>query len=362
MRVVFRADASIQIGSGHIMRCLTLADALAARGIDCHFICREHPGHLLDAIRHKGFAVHVLPRAETGDEASSKPLAHADWLGSSQDQDAAECRRMLAELRPDWLVVDHYALDARWEGQLKPCSGKLMVIDDLADREHQCDLLLDQTLGRRADDYRALVPADSRILCGSNFALLRPEFAAWRQAGLERRKQARLRRLLVNLGGVDKDNVTARVLAALSLCELPADLRITVVMGATAPHLEQVRRVAQSMPWSTEVLVGVSNMAELMVASDLAIGAAGATSWERCCLGLPGILIVLADNQKQVALGLQQAGAVALVATDSSFSQALEDALRRLQESPELLAAMASSAADIVDGQGIARVIQQLEL
>lgn len=361
MRIVFRADASIQIGTGHIMRCLTLAEALRGKGADCHFICREHAGHLIEVIKKKGFGLHVLPEVVPETETSSQRLAHAQWLGASQEQDVAACMNVLVDLRPDWLVVDHYALDARWERRLRNYCGKLMVIDDLADREHQSDLLLDQTFGRVADDYGELLPPNTRVLCGSGYAMLRPEFAVLRQRSLHRREHSGLRRLLINLGGVDKDNVTTRLLEYLRSCELPEGCRLTVVMGGTAPFLDDVRRVAQSMPWPTEVLVGVTNMAELMTESDLAIGAAGATSWERCCLGLPTILLVLADNQKQVALALQEAGAAEVVSVDSSLDHGLKEAVRRIMTTPGLLTAMARTAADIVDGHGILKVIEQLE-
>src|SRR3990167_4024154 len=216
MRIAFRADASLQIGTGHVMRCLTLADALAAQGADCLFICREHQGNLIEQIRNKGYRTHALPVLPPV-EASSLAIkaasdeqspAHSHWLGATQVEDAAACTAILAEVKPDWLIVDHYALDARWETVLKPHYRKLMVIDDLADRSHLCDLLLDQTFGRDAEDYRVWVPASSQLLCGSQYALLRPEFGALRDYSLQRRPNPQLRQLLITMGGVDKDNAT----------------------------------------------------------------------------------------------------------------------------------------------------------
>src|SRR5690606_2585434 len=147
---------------------------------------------------------------------------HSHWLGATQTQDAAGCVPILAKLNPDWLIVDHYALDARWERALKPHYRKLMVIDDLADRPHQCDLLLDQTFGRDAEDYQTWVPANCRLLCGSHYALLRPEFAALRPYSLARRATPQLRQLLITMGGVDKDNATGQVLEALRASQLSA--------------------------------------------------------------------------------------------------------------------------------------------
>jgi len=368
MKVAFRADASLQIGTGHVMRCLTLADALAARSADCQFICRAHEGNLIDFIRGKGYVAHALPithEVSTGstasDPAASAPdLAHAHWLGATQAQDAEACAPILAAQRPDWLIVDHYALDARWERALAPHYRKLMVIDDLADRPHACDLLLDQTFGRDAADYRPLVPADCRLLCGSQYALLRPEFAALRPYSLQRRARPALRELLITMGGVDKDNATGQVLQALRTCPLPADCRITVVMGATAPWLEEVRMQAQDMPWPTQVLVGVSDMAQLMADSDLAIGAAGATSWERCCLGLPTAMMVLAANQRHAARLLEQVNAVRMLDLAANLQKGLAEFINGIFTSETLLAQLRDSASKVTDGKGCEHVADWL--
>lgn len=370
IKAAFRADASLQMGTGHVMRCLTLADALAAHGADCQFLCREHQSNLIEFIRNKGYIVHALPtcaepgaadlptiRAASGEKAT----AHGHWLGTTQAEDVEACAPILAELQPDWLIVDHYALDARWELALRPCCHKLMVIDDLADRPHYCDLLLDQTFGRTVEDYRAWLPNDCQVLCGSQYALLRPEFAALRSYSLQRRAEPRVRQLLISMGGVDKDNATGKVLEALRISSLPTGCQITVVMGAGAPWLSEVTGQAQSMPWKTRVLVGVSDMARLMADSDLAIGAAGATSWERCCLGLPTIMLVLADNQRQVAQGLEKAGAALVVQQAQHIAEFLPSLLSALVARPASLLAMSLSASSIIDGQGVAIISQLME-
>lgn len=356
MKVAFRADASLDIGTGHVMRCLTLADGLAARGADCQFICRTHEGNLVEFIRSKGYTTHALPAGVTLPR-SCTDLAHAPWLGATQAEDAEACAPILTAQRPDWLIVDHYSLDARWERALAPHYRKLMVIDDLADRPHACDLLLDQTFGREAADYRPLVPAYSRLLCGSQYALLRPEFAALRPYSLRRRARPALRELLITMGGVDKDNATRQVLQALRSCPLPADCRVTVVMGATAPWLDDIREQAHDMPWPTRVLVGVSDMAQLMADSDLAIGAAGATSWERCCLGVPTIMLVLAENQRKIAQALCEAGAAHLLDASKLNYQPL---IPPEYLEPLWLGAMSAAAAAITDGLGLTQVIEAL--
>jgi len=367
--ITFRADASLHIGTGHVMRCLTLASALAARGEQCHFLCRSHEGNLIDYIRANGHSVHTLPiatpveAAEDINDTASNPSspAHHTWLDASQAQDAEACAPILAALRPDWLIVDHYALDSHWERALAPHCRKLMVIDDLADRHHFCDLLLDQTFGRDAADYHSLVPVNCHLLCGSHYALLRLEFAALRPYSLQRRAQPALRELLITMGGVDKENTTGKVLQALRICPLPADCKITVVMGATAPWLDEVLAQAHTMPWPTRVLVGVSDMAQLMADSDLAIGAAGSTSWERCCLGLPTIMLVLAENQLAVARGLERLGAAKIIDPSRPVTMQLGALLLPLIADTAYLLCMSQYAASIVDGSGASAVMWEME-
>jgi UDP-2,4-diacetamido-2,4,6-trideoxy-beta-L-altropyranose hydrolase len=365
MSVFFRVDASLQIGTGHVMRCLTLADALSSRGAECGFICRAHPGNLIEFIRKKGYHVHSLPSAPVGGASmlaatNESLLAHATWVGVSQREDALECAVVLSEQPADCLILDHYGLDACWETELKPYYRKLLVIDDLADRPHQCDLLLDQTFARNPADYQTLVPADCTLLCGSQYALLRPEFASLRDCSLQRRKGQPLGKLLITMGGVDKDNATGEVLRVLHSSKLPADCHITVVMGPTAPWLAEVRQLAEEMPWTTTVRVGVDDMAQLMADSDLAIGAAGSTSWERCCLGLPTIMLLLAENQTKVAQELELAGAVKLLKSQDQVLTELPVLLDSLVSSPSLRQAMSMTAAGIVDGGGVARIIGYL--
>ena len=360
MKITFRTDASMHMGTGHVMRCLTLAEALTVRGAQCAFICREHAGNLIQAIQSKGYEVHVLPAPPFESHGQGDELAHSNWLGATQDDDALACQAILQAKRPDWLVVDHYAIDARWEDALAPYYNKLMVIDDLADRLHRCDLLLDQTFGRDAADYATLVPTHCRLLCGSQFALLRPEFAALRTYSLQRRAAPQLRHLLITMGGVDKDNATGQVLDALKTCALPLDCQITVVMGHTAPWLSAIQKQAKSLPWPTQVLADVNNMAQLMADSDLAIGAAGATSWERCCLGLPTLMIVLAENQRFAAAVLEIKGAVRLLDLDANFQANLKQEINTVVNFEASMSHLRDSSSVVCDGNGCAYVASWL--
>jgi len=340
------------------MRCLTLARALAERGGSCEFICRAHGGHLIDLIRERGFAVHVLP-LESMDSVVVDGTAHAHWLGASQTHDAQACEPVLKVLQPDWLVVDHYGLDCRWEQAMRQFTGRIMAIDDLADRPHDCDMLLDQNLGRQAQDYIGLFRPHTQTLIGPAYALLRPEFAQWREYSLQRRIQPQLKHLLITMGGVDQANATGQVLDVLSKCELPDDLRITLVMGQNAPWLSQVQALAKAMYRPTQVLVGINNMAQLMAESDLCIGAAGGSAWERCCLGLPTLVLILAANQQGGAMALQAHGAAWLAAdTDQLINQLT--ALFNPEKAVAILGDMSQAASKLSAGDGVIQVLDRL--
>ncbi len=337
------------------MRCLTLADALRERGASCSFVCRPHPGHLLALVTQRGHQALALPELQEGAQPNHNGTAHGHWLGTDWATDAQDTQQALSAHtggQPvDWLVVDHYALDARWEEALRPQAKRIMVIDDLADRPHACDLLLDQNLGRKEADYGGLLKSKTTTLIGPQYALLRPEFAALRAQSLARRQtNPQLRRLLITMGGVDKDNATGQVLAVLQNCKLPLDLRITVVMGPHSPWLAQVQAHAVQMPWRTEVLVGVNNMAQLMAESDLAVGAAGSTSWERCCLGVPTIQVALAQNQVEIAQALNLAGA-ALMLQGQAIAQTLPNLISNVDRADRLYA-LSLAASAVTEGKG----------
>lgn len=360
MIVALRADASPRIGSGHLMRCLTLADALRAAGHRCQFLTRDPPPHLVDLVRARGHALGLLPAP--GTHAPTAPAdgpSHAHWLAVDWSDDAGACRAVLAGPRPDWLVVDHYALDARWEAVLAPQVGRVLAIDDLADRAHRADLLLDVNAGRRAEDYdRWLAPGTPRLI-GPSFALLRPEFAAARPAALARREDAAPRHVLIAMGGVDLPDASSAALDGLCASRLPADARITVVMGAGAPALARVRERAAALPWPCEVAVEVDDMAGRMARADLAVGAAGGTAWERCCLGLPSIVVVLADNQRDGARALAEAGAAQLVESVADLAAQLPGCVDAWS-APGALARASQRAAALCDGLGTARVIEAM--
>lgn len=360
VKVAFRADASIQIGTGHVLRCLTLANELTRQGHECWFVCREHPGNLNDLVASHGHTFLPLQAPEVDpSQIAQSDDDYAHWLGVPWQADVRQTLNIITPLKPDCLVVDHYALDSRWERTMSGVVGKIMVVDDLANRPHVCSVLLDQNLGRVASDYDGLLPAESQKLIGPDFALLRPEFAAIRDQSLQRRKNAELKRILVSLGGVDHNNITSLVLESLKVSPLPQSTELDIVMGVNSPHLDDVRNRANDLPFRTTVSVNVKNMAERMHQADLSIGAAGGTSWERACLGLPAVLVVLEANQYASAKALEIAGAAILIGGTEAeilrmpkiFANVLK--LDRLKQ-------MSKSASTITNGCGAERVARRL--
>ena len=351
MRIIFRVDASLQMGTGHVMRCLTLAEVLKENGANVEFICRKHKGNLIDKIRSNGFNVFELKLPAVN--GVDNKLFYSHWLGATQRQDAKDCISVLQLAKVDWLIVDHYGIDEDWQQDLEQYCDHLMVIDDLADRKHQCDILLDQTFGRQKQDYEKLVSISCELLLGSQYALLRPEFAKWRQYSIEHRKHPMFKQLLINMGGVDVNNVTEQILKELKVCNLPSDINIVVVMGGSAPHIENVKARVDTLPYKTEVKVDVDNMAEIMANADIAIGAAGVTTWERCCLGLPTIQIVTAKNQEFSAEVLENSNIVKLLTE-------VKEIANLLKTSTDWMSTISSSAAQICYGTGAYKVFSKL--
>lgn len=362
MRVLFRTDASVQIGTGHVMRCLTLADALRERGAECLFICREHKGHLLEVIRQRGFDVYGLPIAtesvERTDSRRSEDPHQSAWLGSDWWAiDAAQTKVGAGGTVVDWLIVDHYGLDARWENLVRGCSRCLMVIDDIANRPHSCNLLLDQNY-EDPSRYQALVPPYCKLLLGPAYALLRPEYAANR--GPEALRRHPLRRVLVFFGGSDPADLTGKTVRALMAPAL-LHLKVDVVVGGSYSHHESLRLLAKEHGQTT-IHGPQPHLADLMMAADLAVGAGGVTNWERMTLGLPSLVITLAENQVPISGQLHRRGIIRLVGTSENVSvEHIRDALLDEIWSNKYLNRIAPSMA-LCDGQGTGRVLNAMQL
>ncbi|MBA5686096.1 UDP-2,4-diacetamido-2,4,6-trideoxy-beta-L-altropyranose hydrolase [Rugamonas apoptosis] len=306
MRIVFRTDAAWQIGSGHVMRCLTLAESLRAGGAEVAFVCRAHPGHLGPQLEALGFPVRLLALDGGASADADAQPAHAAWVGARWETDAAETAAALP-WRPDWLIVDHYGLDWRWQLAMRASVGRILVIDDLADRRHACDLLLDQNLtAQGAARYDGLVPAGCQVLAGPRYALLQPLYARLHQEA--RPRQGAVRRLLVFFGGVDRDGLTERAMRAIISLSLPG-VTADVVVGANNPAWPDLQALAAPHAM-LRLHRALPSLAPLMMQADLALGAGGATCWERLCLGLPCVVVTVADNQRAVTGLLAERGLV----------------------------------------------------
>lgn len=352
MRVAFRVDAAPHIGSGHLMRCLTLADALKARGCETHFLGRPLPASERIQVESRRHHWHDIAIASPESPEPDAP-PHAAWLGTSQREDAAEVARTLGPLQPEWLVVDHYALDQRWEQAVRPQVRRILVIDDLADRGHDCDLLLDQNFHPGAEQrYDGLAPRGCRRLLGPRYALLRPEFALAR-AG-RRSRDGSIRRVLISLGGADPSNFTAVALDAA--LKLPSDCAIDVVVGAAYQARRELADRCASLE-RVRLHVQTDRMGELMAASDLAIGAAGSSAWERLCLGLPTVTLAIADNQVPGLTSLCAAGlTIGLGDPKAVSADTLFGLLQTLCLAPAFGLGMAERGMRLVDGDGCRRV------
>ncbi|RGP41830.1 UDP-2,4-diacetamido-2,4,6-trideoxy-beta-L-altropyranose hydrolase [Altererythrobacter insulae] len=344
------------------MRCLTLADALAERGVLCGFVTRKPPGNIVARIVEHGHRIELLATPqEAKSELAQSARPYSQWLGVPMAHEVEQSTEAINRLSPDMVIVDHYALDHIWHQRV--CAGRtVMAIDDLADRQHDCNLLLDQNFGRRPTDYDSLVPPGAKLLVGPEYALLRPEFRANRQASLERRQTVRHRtHILISMGGADQENSTGRILDTLSRSSHAKRIDVTVVLGSAAPHLESVHKQAEQMPFPATVLSDVGDMASLLVDIDMAIGAAGGSVWERCCLGVPSLLLVIADNQRPATIALNEAKVAASIGDfhSSEWEDCLLFALKKWSDS-EQLKEFSQRAASIVDGEGVLRVVENV--
>jgi len=349
MKIIFRADASVQIGTGHIMRCLTLAGELREKGVEVAFVCRELPGNLCHVLASSGHLVQRLPY----DPGQNSAPFDVNW-----EKDALETAGFINNIfEPlDWLVVDHYALDRRWEKYLRPYVKKIMVIDDLANRPHDCDLLLDQNLYKNMENrYDTLISEHCIKLLGPQYALLRPEFKEARKKLKQR--QGSIQRVLIFFGGSDPTNETAKALEAISLLD-HLQLKIDVVVGAANPNKERIKEKCLTMQ-NTTFYYQVDNMAELMAGADLAVGAGGSATWERCCLGLPSLVSILADNQYELANNLAKQGAIIYLgwAKDLNVLGYFE-AISKITNIQILK--MSQQGAKLVDGEGCKRVVDKM--
>jgi UDP-2,4-diacetamido-2,4,6-trideoxy-beta-L-altropyranose hydrolase len=332
--IVIRADASQEIGTGHVVRTLTLGRELIARGWRLTLATRRLPDALRALAGSAGIAVHDVPddvliAVEPGYLAQHLPAT-------------------------DVVLTDNYQIAGPWHQLAREWVAWVAAIDDLAVAPQHVDLLLNQNLGASPERYAALVPEGCRLLLGPGFALVDPAFARARLARAPR--DGTIRRLFVFMSGADPANTTQVAASAAASLGRPVD----VVVGAAYPHQAALLAWALTVPHVT-IHVNTPRVAELMAAADLAIGAPSSASWERCTVGLPAILLTLADNQVEVGQRLDRSGAAISLGWHHDVGAAqLNVVLRELDADPARLVRMGEVAAAMTDGEGVGRVADAL--
>lgn len=342
MRVVIRADASVRIGTGHVMRCMALAARMRKRGADVTFVCREEAGNLVDAIAAYGFGTVRLPRSEQSGRTDGSD--ETTW----GEEDAALMRRYLASRRgrADVVLVDHYMVGEHWEREMRSLARRVVVIDDLGNRRHDCDVLVDPNLHDSPETrYTGLVPAGSRVFVGPRYAPLREEF----EAISPHVRTSGLRRLLVFMGGSDPPGEGVKVARALRAFE-GKEPETIMIAGPINPRIAEIRLAAEGVP-SLTVIESTNDMARLIEWADVGVGACGVAAWERCALGLPSLVAIIAANQRDDSRILHAIGAVRNLGDSSDTTvERWVEAIADLQRSPAEVQRMSIAAATVMEG------------
>lgn len=339
--LVLRADASIAMGTGHLMRCLALAQAWQDQGGECIFAMAESTEGAEERIRREKFEVIIL----------------AESPGSPQD--AERVVELALARHAAWVVLDGYQFEVEHQRRLKAAGVKLLVVDDTAHvGAYAADLVLDQN-AHATEDFYARRESYTQLLLGPRYALLRREFKPWRSWRREIAPVAR--KVLVTVGGSDPDNITFRVIRALRLLA-EHNLEATVVVGGSNPHGHDLEREAQGGSDVLRLVRDVPDMPKLMADADVAISAAGITTWEMCFLGLPAVLVDVAENQTPGARELDRQGiAIHAGSSQDVTPDSIAARLKPLLASPERRAAMSERSRDLVDGLGAERVVSAMQ-
>lgn len=344
MKIVFRVDASSDVGLGHLSRSVNLAEVLRSRGNEVLFICRDDSSKSFKILEDRLFKVVLLP----SNMASSQ---------ISQEDDADETIEALDGLRPSWLVVDSYCLDNEFEQKLRDYVEKIAVIEDLADRRHDCDLLIDQNYSdRTVETFKRQVPETCKFLIGPKYAMLKSVFAKIREVSVAPRTE--LKRVLVFCGGSDPKNLTKTVLDALSGDEF-SDLAVDVVIGAQNQNFKSGSTNQYDM--NIQFHESGDDFAKIMSNSDLAIGAGGTTTWERMCLGVPSVVVSIAENQVPTCEKLGREGFVRYLGPQSEVTnESVASAIREFLQTPSALSAVSIKSQILVDGKGCMRIAEAM--
>ena len=336
---ILRTDASVELGNGHIIRCLALADALASGDWLCLFAVGPETLTVFPAIQDTDHSV-LLVECDEEEEPG--------FIQKSLEQPCA------------LLVVDHYQRDARFEAACRTWAGGIAVIDDLSDRRHECDVLLDQNQLRAEEVYRSLIPSEAIVLAGPDYAMLRQQFFSLKYEALKKFNQAdQVKNIFVSFGSTDLQNFSSVALQVIS--EISSSITIDVSIGSRAPNLKSLQSLGRELSNDVKIHVDHVDMVGLMMKADIAVGAAGLTAWERCCIGLPSIAVITAENQQHLAIELHNHGAATVIEGQSSDTRgALLSAAKSLIKEPKKRINMSVRAGLLCDGLGAGRVAQAI--
>ncbi|MEM5529398.1 UDP-2,4-diacetamido-2,4,6-trideoxy-beta-L-altropyranose hydrolase [Gammaproteobacteria bacterium AS21] len=302
--IAIRVDSSFVIGSGHVMRCITLAKALLKNvDADIIFFCRAYEGNIIDFIRSNGFCVVVMSAKEV-------PLQndYQTWLGASQSVDIKHfiiAANQQGFDKIDLILTDHYGISEEWEEKARSFSRCVAVIDDLANRKHSCDFIIDQNYFKDyGNRYDSLTNIECKKLLGPDYTLLREEFADFKDKLIPFDERFSKKIITIFFGGTDPDNHSEKALKGL-LAKLDDSYNINVILGKSNPNIDRLHKYEKQFV-NVTIYIQVSNMSEHIGQSLLFVGAIGATTWERCICGTPGLVSSIAENQIQAAVDLHE--------------------------------------------------------
>ena len=357
--LLIRCDASELVGTGHLMRCLTLANEALDRGWKVVLIHRGSTEIIKKLSRTTDCIFFELSSGSNRNLVYHSETEYAHWLGVSQEIDAEDTLKFIRRFSPTCVVVDHYALDEVWHGIIRKECKNLLVIDDLGNRRLNCNFLLDQNVGADNFKYHTKLIDHTDCMFGPNFALCRKEFQQRRKASLNRRPSIRFpKNVLVTLGGADKENITKTVIEILAKSSASNSCKFTIVLGAAHQHRDELENFVYDVGLFADVLSNVTEMAKIMERTDLCIGAAGTTTWERCCMGIPTLMLVIANNQIEIANALHAQGLAILSNLEkigSDFDTFFQPA------GTSLMQKLTRKSQSVCDGKGVQRLLDLLE-
>ncbi|SFC24441.1 UDP-2,4-diacetamido-2,4,6-trideoxy-beta-L-altropyranose hydrolase [Pseudoalteromonas denitrificans] len=351
MKVLFRVDASKNIGTGHVMRCLTLANVLRNHGCKIEFACIQRQGDLILFIQQQGYRVAIIPYKQNGLDNNLTP--ESIYQNDIQKKDSHCFINKLSVSNKDIVVVDHYGLDHHWASEIKKTACRILVIDDLANRQHICDFLLDQNLHENPSSrYKNKVDLNCNLFLGPKYALLRPEFYSERP--LLKQVNKRIPHFLVYLGFVDPKDTTSKIIAAIESLEF--EVKVDFVLSELHPNFRELKSKALELE-NIDIHLQPADILSILKRVDFVIGAGGSATWERCCLGIPSILFALTENQKVLAEELSKLNTVLYLKEKDVVSvDKIKQAIIAMVKSEAKRLSFSERSQALVDGVGAERV------